>query len=139
MAREKSFDMAEESGNLDFHSIRLEDRFVRTMETLIQQPDKSTRKAGENRAGAKSGRPGNGGFDREETAQARRETAVRRVSVYGGTILAVRDTTGANCDIRLKTEETGHVSDKTLGSQYPQLPGGDCQGAGAGTPGPGKR
>ncbi|MDR0640102.1 MAG: hypothetical protein LBG27_14605 [Spirochaetaceae bacterium] len=109
MAREKSFDMVEESGNLDFHSIRLENRFVRTMETLIQQPDKSIRKAGENRAGTKAvcRMPGNEDFDWEAT--------VRRMSGYGGTILAVQDTTGTNCDTRLKTEGTGHTGDKTLG------------------------
>ncbi|MDR0558306.1 MAG: transposase [Treponema sp.] len=52
MAEEKSFDMAEEFAVLDFHSIRLEDRFVSTMETLIQQPGKSIWEAGENRAEA---------------------------------------------------------------------------------------
>ncbi|MDR0556512.1 MAG: hypothetical protein LBG43_01375 [Treponema sp.] len=52
MAREKSFDMAEEFAALDFHSIRLEDRFVRTMETRIQQPDKSIWEAGESRVEA---------------------------------------------------------------------------------------
>jgi hypothetical protein len=31
----------EESAALDFHSVRLEERFVRAMETLIQQPDAS--------------------------------------------------------------------------------------------------
>jgi hypothetical protein len=41
MAQGKSFDMAEEFAGIDFHSIRLEDRFIRTMETLIQQPDAS--------------------------------------------------------------------------------------------------
>jgi hypothetical protein len=41
MAREKSFDMAEDFAGLDFHSVRLEERFVRTMETFYKQPDKS--------------------------------------------------------------------------------------------------
>ncbi|MDR0557207.1 MAG: transposase [Treponema sp.] len=49
MAQAKSFDMAEEFAGLDFHFIRLENRFVTTMETLIQRPDKSIREAGEDR------------------------------------------------------------------------------------------
>ena len=52
MAQEKSFDRAEKFAALDFHSIRLEDRFIRTMETLIQQPDTSIGEASENRAEA---------------------------------------------------------------------------------------
>jgi hypothetical protein len=34
---------------------------------------------------------------------------------YGGTILAVQDTTGVNYNTRLKTEGIGYISDKTLG------------------------
>jgi hypothetical protein len=41
MAQGKSFDMEEEFAGLDFHSIRLEERFIRTMETLIQHPEAS--------------------------------------------------------------------------------------------------
>jgi hypothetical protein len=52
MAREKSFDMAEEFAGLDFHSVRLEERFVRTMETFYKQPDKSIWEAGETRVEA---------------------------------------------------------------------------------------
>jgi hypothetical protein len=52
MAAGKCFDMEKEFTGLDFHSIRLEDRFIQTMETLFKQPDKSIREAGENRAEA---------------------------------------------------------------------------------------
>ncbi|MDR0722669.1 MAG: hypothetical protein LBF75_07770 [Treponema sp.] len=52
MAQEKSFDMQEEFAGLDFHSIRLEQGFIRTMETLIQQLDKSIWRASKNRAEA---------------------------------------------------------------------------------------
>jgi hypothetical protein len=34
---------------------------------------------------------------------------------YGGTILAVQDTTGVNCNTPVKTEGIGHSSDRTLG------------------------
>jgi hypothetical protein len=54
MAQEKRFDMAEEFAGLDFHSIRLEGRFVRTMETLAKQPDKPIWEASEDRAEAKA-------------------------------------------------------------------------------------
>jgi hypothetical protein len=52
MAQGKSFDMKEEFAGLDFHSLRLEERFVRTMETLIKQPDASVWEASEDRAEA---------------------------------------------------------------------------------------
>jgi hypothetical protein len=34
---------------------------------------------------------------------------------YGGTILAVQDTTGVNYNTHLKTEGIGYIGDKTLG------------------------
>jgi hypothetical protein len=34
---------------------------------------------------------------------------------YGGTILAVQDTTGVNYNTHVKTEGIGYISDKTLG------------------------
>jgi hypothetical protein len=54
MAQGTSFNREEEFAGLDFHSLRLEDRFVRTMETLIQQPDTSIREASKDRAEAQS-------------------------------------------------------------------------------------
>jgi hypothetical protein len=38
MTAEKHFDREEEFAGLDFHSIHLEDRFIRTIETLAKQP-----------------------------------------------------------------------------------------------------
>jgi hypothetical protein len=52
MASHKEFNMDEEFAGLDFHSVRLEDRLIRTMETLIKQPDKSIWYSSENRAEA---------------------------------------------------------------------------------------
>jgi hypothetical protein len=52
MAEGTSFDLKEEFAGLDFHSLRLEERFVRTMETLIKQPGASIREASEIRAEA---------------------------------------------------------------------------------------
>jgi hypothetical protein len=117
MAEGKSFDMAEEFARLNFHSIRLEDRFVRTMETLAKQPDKSDWEASEDRAEAKAiyRMPGNEDFNRDEIIRAHREATIRRMSGYGGTILAVQDTTGVNYNTHLKTEGIGYISDKTLG------------------------
>ncbi|MDR1447087.1 MAG: hypothetical protein LBI90_09360 [Treponema sp.] len=46
--------MTKEFADIVFHSIRLEDRCVRTMETLIKQPDKSIWEASEDRAEAKA-------------------------------------------------------------------------------------
>jgi hypothetical protein len=117
MAQEKSFDTAEEFAGLDFHSIRLEGRFVRTMETFIKQPGASIWEASEDRAEAKAvyRMLGNEDFDRGEIVRAHREATIRRMSGYGGTILAVQDTTGVNYNTHLKTEGIGYISDKTLG------------------------
>jgi hypothetical protein len=46
------FKMGEEFADLDFNSSRLEQRFIRTMETLSKQPDKSIWFCSENRAEA---------------------------------------------------------------------------------------
>jgi hypothetical protein len=117
MAQEKRFDMAEEFAGIDFHSVRLEGRFVRTMETLAKQPDKSIWEASEDRAEAKAvyRMLGNEDFDREEIIRAHREATLRRMSGYSGTILAVQDTTAVNYNTHLKTEGIGYISDKTLG------------------------
>jgi hypothetical protein len=74
MAQGKSFDVKEEFAGLDFHSLRLEQRFIRTMETLIQQPEASIWEAGENRAEAKAiyRMPANESFDRKEIQRAHR-------------------------------------------------------------------
>jgi hypothetical protein len=116
MAEGKSFDMAEEFAGLDFHSVRLENRFVRTMETLMKRPDASIWQSSGNRAEAKAiyRLLGNEEFDREEIIRAHREATIRRMAEYGGPILAVQDTTGVNCNTHLKTEGTGYISDKTL-------------------------
>jgi hypothetical protein len=47
--------------------------------------------------------PGNEDFDRKEIIKAHQEAAIRRMSGYGGTILAVQDTTGVNYNTHLKT------------------------------------
>ncbi|MHB9292066.1 hypothetical protein Holit_01154 [Hollandina sp. SP2] len=52
MAEGTRFDLKEEFAGLDFHSVRLEERFVRTMETLIKQPGASIWEAREDRAEA---------------------------------------------------------------------------------------
>jgi hypothetical protein len=117
MAQGKSCDMAEEFAGLDFHSIRLENRFIRTMETLMKQPDTSIWYSSENRAEAKAiyRLLGNEEFDREEIIRTHREAAIRRMADYGGMILAVQDTTEVNYNTHVKTEGIGYISDKTLG------------------------
>jgi hypothetical protein len=117
MAERKSFDMAEEFAGLDFHSIRLEERFVRTMETLTKQPAASIWEASENRAEAKAiyRMLGNEGLDREEIIRAHREATIRRMAGHGGTILVVQDTTGVNYNRHVKTEGIGYISENTLG------------------------
>jgi hypothetical protein len=52
MAAGQHFDMEAEFAGLDFHSIRLEERFVRTMETRYKPPEASIWETSENRAEA---------------------------------------------------------------------------------------
>ncbi|MDR2446287.1 MAG: hypothetical protein LBD58_03185 [Treponema sp.] len=117
MAQEKSFDLKEEFAGVDFHSIRLEQRFVRAMETLMRRPDKSIWGAGENRAEAEAvcRMLGDEGFDRGEIIRARREAAIGRAAGHGGAILPARDAAGVNCHTRLKTEGMGRIGDKAPG------------------------
>jgi hypothetical protein len=109
--------MEKEFAGLDFHSLRLEQRFIRTMETLIRQPDASIWEASENRAEAKAiyRMLANESFDRKEIIRAHREATIRCMAEYGGTILAAQDTTAVNYNTHLKTEGIGYISDKTRG------------------------
>ncbi len=54
MAGKQTFNMEDEFAGLNCNSSRLEKRFVRTMETLSKQPDKSIWSCSENRAEAKA-------------------------------------------------------------------------------------
>jgi hypothetical protein len=79
MATGRRFNMEEEFAGLDFHSIRLEQRFVETMETLAQRPNASIWEASENRAEAKAvcRTLGKEDVGRREIVRARLDMAVR--------------------------------------------------------------
>ena len=86
MENEPGMSMSEEFATLDFNSSRLEKRFVKTMETLAMQPDKSIWFCSENRAEAKAiyRMLGNEELDRGEILRTHREATVRRmVTVHG--------------------------------------------------------
>ena len=108
--------MEEEFATLDFNSSRLEKRFIKTMETLAGQPDKSIWFSSENRSEAKAiyRMLSNDGLDREEILRAHREATVRRIVQSEKTILAVQDTTSLNYNKQTKMEGIGYISDKTL-------------------------
>jgi len=109
--------MREEFAGLDFNSKRLEQRFVRTMETLARQPNKSIWLSSENRAEAKAiyRMLGNEALDREEILRTHREATVKRMVQHGGTILAVQDTSSLNYNTQTKMEGIGYVCEQTLG------------------------
>ena len=117
MAENHTFNMEEEFAGLDCNSSRLEKRFVRTMETLSKQPDKSIWSCSENRAEAKAiyRMIGNENLDREEVLRTHREATIKRMVQHGGTILAVQDTTSLNYNTHKKTEGIGYISEKTVG------------------------
>ena len=116
MAGEQTFSMEEEFAGLDCNSSRLEKRFIRTMETLSKQPDKSIWSCSENRAEAKAiyRLLGNENLDREEVLRTHREATIKRMVQHGGTILAVQNTTSLNFNTHEKTEGIGYISDKTI-------------------------
>ena len=109
--------ISKEFTGLDFNSSRLEKRFIRTMETLSDQPDKSIWLCSENRAEAKAiyRMLSNDGLDREEILRVHREATIRRMAESGTTILAVQDTTSLNYNKQTKMDGLGYISDKTLG------------------------
>jgi len=117
MAGEQSFSMEEEFAGLDFNSSRLEKRFIKTMETLAGQPDKSIWFSSENRAEAKAiyRMLGNENMDRNEILRTHREATIRRIMQTGKTILAVQDTTSLNYNTHTKMEGIGYVCEQTLG------------------------
>jgi hypothetical protein len=117
MEHGKGFDMMEEFASLDFNSSRLEKRFIKTMETLAGQPDKSIWFSSENRAEAKAAYRllSNENIDREEIMRAHREATVRRIIQLGEPVLAIQDTTSLNYNTQTKMEGIGYISDKTLG------------------------
>jgi len=109
--------IGEEFTDIDFNSIRLEKRFIKTMETLAGQPDKSIWSCSENRAEAKAiyRLLGNDGLRREEVLRTHREATIKRMIESKQTILAAQDTTSLNYNTREKMEGIGYISDKTLG------------------------
>ena len=117
MAEKQAFNMEDEFAGLDCNSSRLEKRFIRTMETLSKQPDKSIWSCSENRAEAKAiyRMLGNVNLDRGEILRTHREATIRRMMQSGGTILAVQDTTSLNYNTHEKMEGIGYISEKTLG------------------------
>jgi hypothetical protein len=91
MTQGKSFDREEECAELDFYSFQVEERLVRTRETLIRQPGASIWEASEEWAEAQGiyRMLANERFDREGILRAHREATMRQMAEYDGTILAV--------------------------------------------------
>jgi hypothetical protein len=109
--------MQEEFATLDFKSSRLENRFVRTMDTLSEQPDNSIWLCSKNRAEAKAiyRMLSNDRLDKEEILRAHREATIRRMVESKRTILAIQDTTSLNYNTQTKMEGIGYICDKSLG------------------------
>ena len=109
--------MENEFVNLDFKSNRLEKRFIKTMETLAGQPDKSIWFSSENRAEAKAiyRMLSNDGLDRDEILRTHREAAIKRIVQSGEKVLAIQDTTGLNYNKQTKMEGIGYIGHQTQG------------------------
>jgi len=109
--------MGEEFAGLDFNSSRLENRFIRTMETLAGQPDKSIWFSSENRAEAKAiyRMLSNDGLDENEILRVHRKSTVRRMIQSEKVILAIQDTMSLNYNTQKKMAGIGYISENTLG------------------------
>ena len=117
MENAAGFNMEDEFINLDFNSGRLEKRFIKTMETLAGQPDKSIWLCSENRAEAKAiyRMLNNDGLDREEILRTHREATIKRMLLSEKTILAVQDTTSLNYNNQTKMDGIGYICEQTKG------------------------
>jgi hypothetical protein len=107
------FSMGEEFAGLYLKSSRLENRFIKTMEKMAGQPEKSIWSCSENRAEAKAiyRMLSNDGLDREEILRTHREATVRRIVQSERIILGVQDTTSLNYNTQTKMEGIGYISD----------------------------
>ena len=108
--------IGEEFAGLEVSSVRLRKRFIKTMEKLMEQPDKSIWLSSGSRTEAKAvyRMLGNEKLDRQEILRCHREATIERVSAHR-VILAVQDTTGVNYANHTKMEGLGYNCDKTLG------------------------
>jgi len=109
--------MKDEFIDLDFGSVRLEKRFLKTMEILGRKPDKSIWVCSKNRAEAKATYRmlSNDSLDREEILRSHREAVHLRMVDAGEVILLIQDTSGLNYNTQKKMEGLGLMCDKTLG------------------------
>jgi len=114
----KNFEIRREFAGIDFGSKRLEERFVKTMENLSKEPDKSIWLASGNRSEAKATYRmlSNEKLKDEEILRQTVESTNGRITESGcKVILAVQDTMLVPYDGHEKTEGIGWISDKTLG------------------------
>jgi len=114
----KKFEISAEFIGIDFGSKRLEERFVKTMENISKEPDKSIWLASGNRSEAKATYRmlSNEKFKEAEILRTTRESTINRICESGSkVILAVQDTMLVNYDGHEKTEGMGWIGDKTMG------------------------
>ena len=114
----KNFEISAEFAGINFGSKRLEERFVKTMENLSKEPDKSIWLASGNRSEAKAAYRmlSNEKLNDEEILRQTVESTNRRITESGcKVILAIQDTMLVPYDGHEKTAGMGWISDKTLG------------------------
>jgi hypothetical protein len=109
----ENFRIEDDFRDIDFRSIRLENRFRKTMETMFANPDKSIFISSKNRSEAKAiyRMLNNDKFNIEEVKRAHKSATIQRIkSTETKVILAVQDTTGINYSNHKKTEELRYQS-----------------------------
>jgi hypothetical protein len=96
---------------------RLDARFCRTMETLFRAPQRSIYGASEDKAERKAiyRLLGNEKLNIEKVEATHRAKTIERIAGYGGTILAIQDTTGLNYAGQKEMEGLGYNCEQSLG------------------------
>jgi len=117
MAEEETLTMENEFVGLNFNSVRLAKRFIRTMETLAAKPDKSIWTCSEDRAEAKAiyRMLSNDKLDTDEIMRVHCKQTYKRMAASGKTILKVQDTSSLNYNSQKNVEGLGYFCEQSRG------------------------
>jgi hypothetical protein len=112
-------DLQKEFSKIDFKSKRLESRFIKTMEKLSRQPDKSIWLSMGSRSESKAVYRmfANEKLDKDEILNAHRDATKQRILALPDNkiILVIQDTMSVNYSGHTETEGMGYNCEKTLG------------------------
>lgn len=111
-----TYKMDKEFEGIEFKSKRLKDRFIQTMNKMMEQPGQSIWLSSGSRSSAKAvyRMLGNEKLNREVILNCHKNATIERMKEHP-IVLAVQDTTSVNYATRTKMQGLGYNCDKTLG------------------------